>query len=407
MTAFDSRTALLVATALSLGAGLSACTAAPRYPVLEGEAPGGGLEPLQARYPVTMPEPAPAPAPEPISRAPRRLAEDVAPRAAPSGEVGVSELSVPTAPPQTPVRERPRLLAQASPPASVLAPPVASEVPAVSPSAPPPSFVQRDSPSGAARFTIGAPVPPPPVVVAPTPAAPPVNYARPPASVGAPTYARPSPPASSPSVPPSAPAASATTSPPSPSGGPRPYTSLFPQGAGRPGRSAGIRSTPSNPGIAPRALTAPADEAAAAPPSTAEAATRGRGLFRWPLRGELISGFGDKGAGQRNDGLNIAANLGDAVRAAAAGEVVYAGDLVPGQGKLVLVKHAGGWVTAYAHLSRIEVKMRDPIAQGQEIGQAGQTGAVDRPQLHFEIRYAPSPEVKAAAVDPAALLPAS
>ena len=135
-------------------------------------------------------------------------------------------------------------------------------------------------------------------------------------------------------------------------------------------------------------------------------AAAGRGRFIWPLRGQLISGFGDKGTGQHNDGVDIAATPGSGVRAAAAGEVVYAGSSIPGFGNLVLVKHSGGWVTAYAHLDRIEVRMRDSVAQGDELGQAGQTGAVDRPQLHFEVRYAPDPTEKARPVDPTLVLPA-
>ncbi len=141
------------------------------------------------------------------------------------------------------------------------------------------------------------------------------------------------------------------------------------------------------------------------PLSSGDIASAGRGRFIWPLRGQLISGFGDKGTGQHNDGVDIAAVPGTEVRAAAAGEVVYAGSSIPGFGNLVLVKHAGGWVTAYAHLDRIEVRMRSTVAQGEDIGQAGQTGAVDRPQLHFEVRYAPDPAEKARPVDPTLVLP--
>ena len=140
--------------------------------------------------------------------------------------------------------------------------------------------------------------------------------------------------------------------------------------------------------------------------SPGDVASAGRGRFIWPLRGQVISSFGDKGTGQHNDGVDIAALPGTGVRAAAAGEVVYAGSSIPGFGNLVLVKHAGGWVTAYAHLDRIEVRMRSTVAQGEEIGQAGQTGAVDRPQLHFEVRYAPDPAEKARPVDPTLVLPA-
>lgn len=107
----------------------------------------------------------------------------------------------------------------------------------------------------------------------------------------------------------------------------------------------------------------------------------------------------------RSDGIDIGATQGDSVRSAAAGEVVYAGNAVQGFGNLVLIKHAGGWVTAYAHLASIEVKMRQPVTQGQEIGLVGQTGGVDRPQLHFEIRYAPTTKDKARPVDPMLVLP--
>ena len=140
-------------------------------------------------------------------------------------------------------------------------------------------------------------------------------------------------------------------------------------------------------------------------PSTSDVVTAGRGVFIWPTSGKLISGFGPKPDGQRNDGLNIAGDPGDPVRSAAAGEVVYAGDQVPSFGNLVLIKHDGGWVTAYAHLGSIAVKNRDQIAQGQQIGVVGQSGAVDRPQLHFEIRYAASPRDKASPIDPMLLLP--
>ena len=145
--------------------------------------------------------------------------------------------------------------------------------------------------------------------------------------------------------------------------------------------------------------------AASPPPTEAEITAAGRGRFVWPLRGDTISDFGPKGTGQRNDGVNIRAAAGTPVRAAAAGEVVYAGNQVPGFGNLVLVKHADGWVTAYAHLSSTEVKMRQQVSQGDTLGEVGQTGGVTEPQLHFEVRYAPTPKDKARPVDPGLVLP--
>jgi murein DD-endopeptidase MepM/ murein hydrolase activator NlpD len=122
------------------------------------------------------------------------------------------------------------------------------------------------------------------------------------------------------------------------------------------------------------------------------------------VRGDILSRYGSLGPGLRNDGLNIGAGAGAEVDAAAPGEVVYAGAVV-GFGNLVLLKHADGWVTAYGHLSSISVRMRDQVAQGQAIGAVGASGGVDRPQLHFEVRYAPTPREKARPIDPMLVLP--
>ncbi len=131
----------------------------------------------------------------------------------------------------------------------------------------------------------------------------------------------------------------------------------------------------------------------------------GQGLFQWPIRGAILSGFGDKGTSQRNDGLNVRANTGDPIQSAASGEVVYAGDQVPGFGNLVLIKHADGWVTAYGHLGRVIVRMQQKVIQGQTIGEAGSTGGVSEPQLHFEVRHAPTPQERARPINPELVLP--
>lgn len=165
----------------------------------------------------------------------------------------------------------------------------------------------------------------------------------------------------------------------------------------------------SSPPVAPEAQPAPyrpsAPPAEAATAGDAEVAAAGKGLFTWPARGDILQRFGPGVGGQRNDGVDIAGGAGDSVAAAAAGEVVYAGDSVPGFGNLVLIRHDGGWVTAYAHLKNLEVKMRQTVIQGQEIGQVGQTGGVSQPQLHFEVRYAPTAKDKARPIDPLLVLP--
>lgn len=111
----------------------------------------------------------------------------------------------------------------------------------------------------------------------------------------------------------------------------------------------------------------------------------GRGFLR-PVPGKIISRYGPKANGKRNDGVNIAAPRGTSVRAAEHGIVAYAGDELAGFGKMLLIKHAGGWMTAYAHNGVLLVKKGQKVKRGQTVAKVGSTGQVARPQLHFEIR---------------------
>ncbi len=120
--------------------------------------------------------------------------------------------------------------------------------------------------------------------------------------------------------------------------------------------------------------------------------------FLWPVKGKLVSRFGPKEGGRRNDGINILAPRGAAVRAAEDGVVVYAGNELAGYGNLLLIRHAGGWTTAYAHNDTLLVRRGDVVRRGQVIARVGSTGGVVRPQTHFEIRR------KGDAVDPIKLL---
>jgi len=108
--------------------------------------------------------------------------------------------------------------------------------------------------------------------------------------------------------------------------------------------------------------------------------------FRWPVKGRIISSFGKKPGGLRNEGINIAVPEGTSVRAAESGVVAYAGNELKGYGNLILVRHKNGWVTAYAHNKTLFVKRGDTVKRGTVIAKAGQTGSVTTPQLHFEIR---------------------
>lgn len=110
------------------------------------------------------------------------------------------------------------------------------------------------------------------------------------------------------------------------------------------------------------------------------------GKFIKPVGGKVISGYGPKADGLHNDGINIQAARGDAVRAAESGVIVYTGNQISGYGNLVLVRHRDEYVTAYAHLDKMLVKKGDVVKRGQTIGTVGSTGSVDKPQLHFEIR---------------------
>jgi murein DD-endopeptidase MepM/ murein hydrolase activator NlpD len=113
--------------------------------------------------------------------------------------------------------------------------------------------------------------------------------------------------------------------------------------------------------------------------------------FRWPVHGRVISQFGARANGQPNDGINVAVPEGTAVKAAEDGVVAYAGNELKGYGNLVLVRHANGYVSAYAHASELTVKRGDSVKRGQTIAKAGQTGNVTSPQLHFEIRKGSTP----------------
>jgi murein DD-endopeptidase MepM/ murein hydrolase activator NlpD len=123
----------------------------------------------------------------------------------------------------------------------------------------------------------------------------------------------------------------------------------------------------------------------------ADQTTHGSGRFAWPVSGQVISPFGTLGRGERNDGINIAAEAGTPIHAAAAGTVTYAGNELKGYGNLVLIQHGDGFVTAYAHAQSISVSRGDRVEKGQVIGLSGATGDVDRPQLHFEIRKGAQP----------------
>ncbi len=131
---------------------------------------------------------------------------------------------------------------------------------------------------------------------------------------------------------------------------------------------------------------------AAAPQSAQHSAAipspppRAGGQFLWPVQGRIVSTYGAKGGGLHNDGVNIAAARGTPVLAADNGVVAYVGNELRGFGNLLLIKHADGWVTAYAHTEGLMVRRGQTVRRGQPIARVGSSGNVSQPQLHFEVR---------------------
>jgi murein DD-endopeptidase MepM/ murein hydrolase activator NlpD len=154
-------------------------------------------------------------------------------------------------------------------------------------------------------------------------------------------------------------------------------------------RQAGTLTPPTATAAPPAGEPSVAEEARqdSAPPP--EATHSGR--FPWPVRGNIISTYGRGGNGGKNDGINIAAPLGAPVRAIEGGEVAYAGNELKGYGNLVLIKHADGLISAYAHCQELLVRKGDKVAAGEVIARVGTTGGVKEPQLHFELRRGQHP----------------
>jgi lipoprotein NlpD len=155
---------------------------------------------------------------------------------------------------------------------------------------------------------------------------------------------------------------------------------------------------------APPAVAAkpePAPPVAAAKPEPPPAAAKpapdsgdDRVDWAWPAAGKVVANFN----GASNKGLDIGGRVGDPVYASAPGKVVYSGEGIPAYGKLVIIRHNGTYLSAYAHNSQILVKEGQTVAKGQKIAEVGSSGS-ESPRLHFEIRRLGRP------VDPLQYLP--
>ncbi|MCP4539262.1 MAG: peptidoglycan DD-metalloendopeptidase family protein [Chloroflexi bacterium] len=109
---------------------------------------------------------------------------------------------------------------------------------------------------------------------------------------------------------------------------------------------------------------------------------RGTGRFQWPVLGTITQGYW---YGHR--AIDVGAPTGSALLAADGGFISFAGWTDIGYGYLVVIDHANGFVTYYAHLSNIYVYTGQAVGRGEVIGAVGNTGRSTGPHLHFEVRY--------------------
>lgn len=185
---------------------------------------------------------------------------------------------------------------------------------------------------------------------------------------------------------------------------PPPYTIKVGEKLQVPSRAAKTASAAASGAAVPLARPVPGQPPVASAPaatvskSPLPAAPVAKGAFVWPVQGKILSTFGPKANGLHNDGINIAAGVGDPVKAAQSGVVAYSGNELKGYGNLLLVRHSNGWITAYAHNSKLLVARGDTVARGQTISLAGNSGSVVTPQVHFEVRKG------AKALDPQTLI---
>lgn len=153
-----------------------------------------------------------------------------------------------------------------------------------------------------------------------------------------------------------------------------------------------VAKTPPKPQSKPRVSKAPNKQS----PIGNQTQTVSSINWRWPHVGTVIAGYST--SGKVNKGVDIAGKPGDAVKAAAGGNVVYAGSGLLGYGNLIIVNHNEHYLSAYAHNRKILVQEGEDVKAGQVIAELGSSGS-DRPKLHFEIRRNGNP------VDPMHYLP--
>ncbi|MDE2075502.1 MAG: peptidoglycan DD-metalloendopeptidase family protein [Burkholderiales bacterium] len=204
-------------------------------------------------------------------------------------------------------------------------------------------------------------------------------------------------------VPPVATATAATTGATLPAAKPISVPKIESRGLDNKGVPASAASAPpaksasaaSGPSVGQSAGVTASGGAASSAAAASEAADAEEPAWVWPATGPVIATYEE---GKRK-GIAIGGREGDPILAAGDGRVVYAGSGLRGYGNLVIIKHAGDYLTAYAHNKTLLVKEDQAVRKGQKIAEMGSTDA-DRVQLHFEIRKQGKP------IDPTKQLPA-
>jgi murein DD-endopeptidase MepM/ murein hydrolase activator NlpD len=150
--------------------------------------------------------------------------------------------------------------------------------------------------------------------------------------------------------------------------------------------------------IAPATAATPFGAPTPAPQQPVMASNTTSG-WQWPVDGKVTADFGKQREGVTNQGITISAVQDAPIHAAKAGEVAFVGDQVREYGNMVILRHANGEMSSYAHADRIIVAKGMTVQQGDTIGYVGQTGRAKAPQLHFAIREGDH------AIDPISKLP--
>jgi murein DD-endopeptidase MepM/ murein hydrolase activator NlpD len=158
-----------------------------------------------------------------------------------------------------------------------------------------------------------------------------------------------------------------------------------------PSKSKAVGASTSTPKPAPTTTTTPKDP----DPPRASSGGEGGGTpsslkpsrhgYIWPVEGRVLTRFTNTSSAKRF-GIDIAAPYGTEVRASRDGRVIYASDVLPVYGRMVIVEHDSDIATCYAHLSSILVRKGERVSRGQPVGRIGDTGKTAEPALHFELR---------------------